>query len=89
MSLQLICLTVSRYLALEALQLLIIGQDSVRYLIPQGFCWVHAHEKGNHSLILLLLPPRFWNKLPIQLREAVSVPVFNSFVGNAAHLYQC
>ena len=62
------------------------GPDFAPHLILQssGF---HAPEKkaGDHSFVVSA--PRLWNELPIQLREAVSVPVFKRLV--KAHLYQC
>ena len=55
------------------------SSDSTKLLVSRS-----RKRAGDHSFVVAA--PRLWNELPIQLREAVSVPVFKRLL--KTHLYQ-
>ena len=55
------------------------SSDTTKLLVPRS-----RKRAGDHSFIVAA--PRLWNELPVQLREAVSVPVFKRLL--KTHLYQ-
>ena len=56
------------------------SSSDTKLLIPRS-----RKRAGDHSFVVAA--PRLWNELPIQLREAVPVPVFKRFL--KTHLYKC
>ena len=52
------------------------SSDTTRLSVPRS-----RKRAGDHSF--LVAAPRLWNELPIQLREAVSMPVFKRLLKNA------
>ena len=56
------------------------SSDATKLLVPRS-----RKRAGDHSFVVAA--PRLWNELPIQLKEAVSVPVFKRLL--KTHLYQC
>ena len=55
------------------------SSDTTKLLVP------HSRKRaGDHSFVVAA--PRLWNELPVQLREAVSVPVFKRLL--ITHLYK-
>ena len=54
--------------------------DTTKLLVPRS-----RKRAVDHSFVVAA--PRLWNELPIQLSEAVSVPVFKQLL--KTHLYQC
>ena len=56
------------------------SSDTTKLSIPRS-----RKRADDHTFAVAA--PRLWNELPIQLREAVSVPVFKQVL--KMHLYQC
>ena len=54
---------------------LLSSSDTTKLLVPRS-----RKRAGDHSFVVAA--PKLWNEMPIQLREAVSVPVFKRFDEN-------